>query len=106
MVKELAPVIVEREKVNEHWLDGIFIAYGPDVKRTGNVEEGIFLWDIAPTSLYLLGLGIPHDIDGEVLSGILKPTARLRRPCSHRARVRLKTISAKLGVSCPRLEGP
>ncbi len=45
---------------------GIFMAYGPSFRSTGQID-GTSILDLAPTILHLRGVGIPRDIDGEVL---------------------------------------
>jgi len=55
-----------------HHPDGVFAAAGPQVavvRRQGRVGE----CDIAPTVLRLLGLPAARDMDGRVLSDILRP---------------------------------
>jgi len=59
-----------------HAYDGILIGKGPDIEP-GPVE-GAGLIDIMPTMCQLLGLPIPEDVDGRILSSMLKETA-LRR---------------------------
>jgi predicted AlkP superfamily phosphohydrolase/phosphomutase len=53
-----------------HHPDGIFIAYGNNIKS--NLTHNLSLIDIAPTCLYLLGLPIPSDMDGKVAQSIIK----------------------------------
>lgn len=55
-----------------HRLNGMFMAYGPDIKKTGNELENIKIYDIVPTVLHLFGLPIPEDVDGRVLEEIFK----------------------------------
>ena len=52
-----------------HTKDGVFIAYGPNIKSGHMVEKATVL-DFAPTLLYLFGIPIPNDMDGRVLEGI------------------------------------
>lgn len=52
--------------------DGIFIAYGPDIKDTGEYIGEIQIYDIAPTILHIYGLHVPEDMDGKVLKDIFK----------------------------------
>ena len=54
-----------------HKKEGIFIAYGPDV-RQGIQIEGTKIYDVAPTILHLLGLPVPDDMDGRVLGEIFR----------------------------------
>lgn len=49
-----------------HDIDGILIMYGSPFKK-GKTIHRAYLYDIAPTILYLLGMPIPSDLDGEVL---------------------------------------
>ena len=53
-----------------HKLTGIFIAKGPPVKTSGRIDN-VEIIDIAPTVLHLMGLPVPKDIDGRVLSHYL-----------------------------------
>ncbi|MDZ7342817.1 MAG: alkaline phosphatase family protein [candidate division KSB1 bacterium] len=50
---------------------GIFFITGPDIKK-GKQLNGIDIYDVAPTVLHLLGLPIPRDFDGRVLSAIFQ----------------------------------
>ena len=54
-----------------HSMDGIFVAIGPSIAK-GSAPLGARLIDIAPTVLYLMGLPIPEDIDGRVLTEVIK----------------------------------
>jgi predicted AlkP superfamily phosphohydrolase/phosphomutase len=53
-----------------HRAHGIFIAAGPGIK-TGQEIEGAHITDLAPTLLHLLGLPVPDDMDGRVLTKIM-----------------------------------
>lgn len=52
-------------------LNGILVAYGPDIKQGEKIEDAQ-LFDITPTVLHMMGLPIPDDIDGVVLKEIFK----------------------------------
>jgi predicted AlkP superfamily phosphohydrolase/phosphomutase len=74
-------------QTEEHWRkisgshrrEGIFIARGPQV--LAGVEKPHFeIVDVLPTVLYLLGLPIPSDVDGRVLTEILDPALVAKRP--------------------------
>ena len=54
-----------------HRMNGIFMAYGPDI-RPGLRVEGAAIVDIAPTVLHLMGLPIPDDMDGRPLTEIVE----------------------------------
>lgn len=49
-----------------HRMNGVMIANGDAIKHDSRIEAQIY--DIAPTLLYLLGQGVPEDMDGHVLS--------------------------------------
>jgi len=71
--------LFERPGIDEHGLaicavhcsqvNGILIAHGPNVKAGGRIE-GANIMDLAPTTLYLSGLPVPRDMDGQVLTDI------------------------------------
>jgi predicted AlkP superfamily phosphohydrolase/phosphomutase len=58
-----------------HRMNGIFVAWGPDVIPGGWLEDAALI-DIAPTALHLLGQPVPVEMDGRVLSQALRPPAR------------------------------
>jgi predicted AlkP superfamily phosphohydrolase/phosphomutase len=53
----------------EHALDGIFLAYGPEIDD-GKKIEGVNIEDIAPTSLHLAGFAVPKEMDGWVVKEV------------------------------------
>ena len=61
-----------------HRLEGIFLAYGKDIKKSYKIE-GAKIYDIAPTILHLFGLPIPNDMDGRVLTEIFEPDSELKK---------------------------
>ncbi len=62
-----------------HRMDGIFIAAGPDI-APGAPVQGMSLADVAPTALHLVGLPVPEDMDGRVVTEILSGPAAARAP--------------------------
>lgn len=52
-----------------HRLHGVFVAHGPGI-ATDALVHGASLLDVAPTILTLLGLPVPEDFEGKVLSQI------------------------------------
>src|SRR4051812_17687280 len=56
----------------DHRMEGVLIAAGPPF-RPGATPERADLLDIAPTILHLLGVPVPADMDGRVLTEILDP---------------------------------
>jgi predicted AlkP superfamily phosphohydrolase/phosphomutase len=65
-------IFVEVQGSTEHSLNGIFLAYGPEI-RAGKKIENAKLEDIVPTILHLFQYSIPNDIDGRVLTEIFEP---------------------------------
>ena len=62
-----------------HTLAGILIAVGPPF-TPGEKQEGARLMDLAPTILYLSGLPVPMEMDGEPLMGWLRPSYHREHP--------------------------
>jgi len=57
----------------DHRMEGVFVASGSPF-LTGSQPDHATLLDIAPTILHLLGVPVPSDIDGRVLTEILDPS--------------------------------
>lgn len=55
-------------KKADHDLNGIFLAYGPEIKRNNKVNAKVY--DIAPTILHIFDLPVPESMDGKVLKEI------------------------------------
>jgi len=53
-----------------HRLNGIFLAYGPGIKKGQRVDAKIY--DVAPTILHIFGLPIPNAMDGRILMEIFE----------------------------------
>jgi predicted AlkP superfamily phosphohydrolase/phosphomutase len=71
--------------VAKHRRNGMFLAYGPDIKE-GHSLEDISIMDIAPTILHLMHSAIPQDMDGRVLTEIFQDHSSLaNRPLQYRA---------------------
>jgi predicted AlkP superfamily phosphohydrolase/phosphomutase len=60
----------QQVKSGDHREEGIFLAAGPRLKTPAEIK-GADIVDLAPTLLHLLGLPIPSEMDGKVLSSIL-----------------------------------
>jgi predicted AlkP superfamily phosphohydrolase/phosphomutase len=65
-----------------HRLNGVFLAYGPHVRR-GLRIEGATMVDVAPTILYDMGLPVPANMDGRVLTEALDPDYVAANPIRH-----------------------
>lgn len=61
-----------------HSLDGIFIAYGKDIKKKYTLL-GANLYDVVPTLLHLLKIPLPSDMDGKALQEIFVDGSALQR---------------------------
>ncbi|MFW6104952.1 MAG: alkaline phosphatase family protein [Chloroflexota bacterium] len=48
---------------------GLFMAHGPDIKQTGEIEN-VSILDLAPTILHLMNVPVPDDMDGKVLKDV------------------------------------
>lgn len=63
-----------------HALQGVFMAYGPDIRKSGEKFPNLKIYDITPTVLHMFGLPIVKDMDGRVLTEIFtegsKPAGR------------------------------
>lgn len=73
----MSPIL--REPSGTHTMRGIFFAQGPGIKKGATVSRAEII-DVAPTILYLLGLPVPADMDGQVLEGIFEEGALEERP--------------------------
>ncbi|WXG40376.1 MAG: alkaline phosphatase family protein [Candidatus Freyarchaeum deiterrae] len=61
-----------------HKLQGVFIAYGPDIRK-GNKIENAKIYDLAPTVLHMFQVPIPRDMDGRVLAEIFRENSELAK---------------------------
>lgn len=55
------------ERSANHRIDGIFLAYGPRIKKGQKIER-VKIYDVVPTILHMFGLPILSDLDGRVLT--------------------------------------
>jgi predicted AlkP superfamily phosphohydrolase/phosphomutase len=83
----------------DHRMDGILIVSGPAF-RSGVEPRGAGLLDIAPTVLHLLGVPIPDDMDGRVLTELLKPGLTFTHPLP----VRVPVLAAANGLHSAPIE--
>lgn len=67
----------------DHRIDGTLILYGPDIKSGYGIENAGIM-DIAPTVLYLLGLPVPKEMDGQVLTLALEEDYLRHQPIRFR----------------------
>ncbi len=55
-----------------HRLEGIIVARAPALKTGVNIDNSLLI-DLAPTILHLLGVSVPEDMDGAVLTSAFRP---------------------------------
>jgi predicted AlkP superfamily phosphohydrolase/phosphomutase len=74
------PVVESRAEVwGTHEKNGVFVGHGPGLKE-GMRANPLSILDIAPLTLYSLGLEIPRDFEGRVPVEILKPSWITKHP--------------------------
>lgn len=56
-----------------HRMEGIFAANGAEIAHQEQPLPNLDIEDVAPTVLHLMGLPVPNDMDGRVLTEILTP---------------------------------
>ncbi len=66
-----------------HRKDGIFLMWGPDVRRGVELERPVKLADAAPTALYLMGFPVAKDFSGEPRVDGLDPELVANRPVTY-----------------------
>ena len=87
----------ELELSGWHRLQGVFMAYGPDVRKNREKLPDLKIYDIAPTVLHMFGLPVAKDMDGRVLSEIFKPDSEIaRRPVAYRSATERDRVKGKI----------
>lgn len=66
----------------QHKMNAVFAAAGPGIQPGATVQAGEVL-DWAPTLLYALGLPIPEDMDGRVLTEVFDPAFLEQHPIQY-----------------------
>ena len=70
--------IFSKSNGGNHRINGIFLAYGPGIKRGFEIENAEIL-DITPTILHIMEVPIPDDTDGRVLKEIFEEESELAK---------------------------
>lgn len=63
-----------------HQIEGIMIAAGPELARSDGPLTGLSIEDVAPTILHAMGIAVPSDMDGHVLTQLFDPASLAERP--------------------------
>jgi len=76
--RDKPPVMIREHRPSEdsewggtHRLNGILIGRGPVLKTAAEIENAQLI-DVAPTLLHLLGVPVPEDMDGKVLTSAFR----------------------------------
>lgn len=54
----------------DHAIDGVFLAHGEAIQHQCLDAD---IYDVMPTILYLMGVPVPDDVDGKILTQIIRP---------------------------------
>ncbi len=71
-----------RHEKGTHRMNGIFLMKGGDVKKGHEVMEANII-DLAPTIFYGMGLPVPNDMDGKVLTDGFQDSELKKRPVEY-----------------------
>lgn len=67
------------EILGTHHPDGVFVAWGNDIKKGVTLTE-LSILDVTPTLIYSLGLPVPKDLEGRVATEVFKKSVIKDRP--------------------------
>jgi len=88
---------IEYAASGSHVPQGMFMAYGPDIKKEGMRLADLKIYDISPTILHIFGLPIPDDMDGRVLIEIFKAgTEPAKRAVVYQKASEMEKIKGKI----------
>lgn len=73
------PEIWRKIQKGSHRRTGIFLGYGPAIKKNGGTDFTMDIYDVAPTILHICGLPVPADMDGRVLKEIFEQDSELAK---------------------------
>jgi predicted AlkP superfamily phosphohydrolase/phosphomutase len=82
--RSTAPLQGGVEFAASHRLDGVLMISGGPVRADFSFE-GAKIVDVTPTVLYLMGLPVPEDMDGRVLTEAIDPVHLLANPIRYEA---------------------
>ena len=76
-------VVTPRPNISDpggHHMDGIIVCTGPAIAPRAQACTDLEIEDVAPTVLHLMGLGVPSDMDGRVLTEMFVAGGPADRP--------------------------
>lgn len=87
--------IFSKSHGGSHRMDGIFLAYGQEIKCI-KIQD-IKIYDVAPTILHMIGVPIPNDMDGRILKEIFKEDSEIaKRPIKYQKLDGKRSIKGKI----------
>lgn len=103
----MSPLTIFKKKLAKkiHWvhsLRGLFLIQGPGIKKGTHVDCTIC--DITPTILHILGLPIPDDLDGRVMTELFEESSEMKRKPEYVDITYYKTEKEKLDDSIKKLK--
>ncbi len=75
--------VTEGSVNGKHRQNGVLFVHGKGIKKESKIK-GARLCDYAPTVLHLMGIPIPHEMDGKVLVDIFEPAFMEKNPVKYK----------------------
>lgn len=75
-------IYISDERSGNHQPYGIFLAYGKHINKGLEIENAEII-DLAPTILHLMGMKVPEDMDGKVLTEIFSDSFMAGHPVTY-----------------------
>ncbi|MCP4724273.1 MAG: hypothetical protein GY863_04525, partial [bacterium] len=69
---------IDHRNSGHHRLNSVLGSYGPDIDETKG-DEAVSIFDIFPTAMHMLGLPVPKNGDGKVLTELFKEGSELKK---------------------------
>ena len=82
-VAKYSSIVTPRTSIGDagaHQVDGVLMLAGPEMPARSDPLTGAGIVDVAPTVLHLMGLPVPEDMDGSVLTQALAKKSLEARP--------------------------
>lgn len=88
----------------DHHIDGVFIAYGSNIKLNNNINK-VKLWDIVPTVLYIFNIPTEPYMDGTILKDIFRDVAITRHDSKKQYKNKKFHTKEKIKYNLRKLKG-